>query len=143
MPKQSVQFDFGDGMEPKEAFCLYDRVISDRGSRYSVSIGRVENREDIKQFLRLLKSRKKYARATHNTWAARVAHEGAVYETKQDDGEVGAGMVILRILQKRNVTNAVVCVTRWFGGIKLQGDRFTHVQNATQYAVDRLNETSL
>lgn len=142
MPKQNVQFDFGDGVEPEADFCLYDRIIIDRGSRYSVSIGRVEGREDIARFLRTLKAKKKYARATHNSWAARIAHEGAVYETKQDDGETGAGMVILRIMQKRGVQNAVVCVTRWFGGVKLQGDRFTHIQDATQYAIDRLHETS-
>lgn len=138
MVKQNVQFDFGDGLEPDARFVLYEKIIVDRGSRYSVSVGRVENREDIKKFLATLKSHKKYARATHNTWAARIAHAGAVYETKQDDGETGAGMVILRILQKRNVKNVVVCVTRWFGGVKLQGDRFAHVQSATQYAIDRI-----
>jgi putative IMPACT (imprinted ancient) family translation regulator len=140
MAKQSVQFYFGDGIEPTEKFYLYERIITDRGSRYSVSVGLVQNREDIKKFLKLLKSRKKYARATHNTWAARIAREGAVYETKQDDGETGAGMVILRVMQQRNLTNAVVCVTRWFRGVKLQGDRFKHVKDATQYAVDQIEK---
>lgn len=136
MPQQSTQFDFGTNREPTEAFVLYEEIIIDRGSRYSVSIGRVTGREDIKAFLHTLKQNKKYAKATHNSWAARLSHEGAVFETKRDDGETGAGMVILRILQKHNVTNCIVCVTRWFGGTKLMNDRFKHLQTAASYAVE-------
>lgn len=138
MSQQSTRFDFGDSKTPSETFKLYENVIEDRGSRYSVSIGRVQGREDIKNFLKQLKSNKKYAKATHNSWAARISHEGAVYETKADDGETGAGVVILRVLQKENITDCVVCVTRWFGGVKLMGDRFKHLQDATKYAIEQL-----
>lgn len=138
MPKQSVSFDFNDSRKPNEVFKLYEKIISDRGSKYSVAIGRVTSRKEIIQFLKTLKQNKKYAKATHNTWAARLTHNGAVYDTKNDDGEVGAGMVILRIMQKENVSDCIICVTRWFGGIKLQGDRFKHVQDATKYAIERL-----
>lgn len=136
MPQQSVQFDFGSARTPREPFQLFEQIIADRGSRYSVSIGYVTGREDIKQFLKDLKRRKQYAKATHNSWATRISHAGAIFETKSDDGETGAGMVILRIMQKQDVANAVICVTRWFGGIKLEGDRFTHLQNATMYAIE-------
>ena len=136
MPRQSTQFDFGDSREETEAFLLYEKIIEDRGSLYSVSIGRVEGREDIKKFLKELKRRKKYQKATHNTWAARVSHEGTIFETKNDDGETGAGMVILHVMQKEDISNTVICVTRWFGGIKLMGDRFKHVQDATKYAIN-------
>jgi len=117
---------------------LFEKIIEDRGSRYSVSIGRVESQEEIQAFLARLKKNKKYAKATHNTWAARISHEGTIYETKSDDGETGAGMVILRVMQKEEVTNCVICVTRWFGGVKLMGDRFKHVQDATKYAIDKI-----
>lgn len=137
MPHQSTQFDFGDTRQPREQFVLYEKIIEDRGSRYSVSVGSVYGREDIIAFLKQLKANKKYAKATHNTWAARISHEGTIFETKNDDGETGAGMVILRVLQKEHVTNCVVCVTRWFGGVKLMGDRFKHVQNATKYAIEQ------
>lgn len=138
MAQQNTRFDFEDSRTPTDDFLLYEQIIKDRGSRYSVSIGKVSGREDIKVFLKQLKKNKKYARATHNTWATRITKEGTIYETKSDDGETGAGMVILRIMQKEQVTNCVICVTRWFGGIKLMGDRFKHVQDATKYAIDRL-----
>ena len=138
MPLQSTRFDFGDGKEPTSAFTLFEKIIEDRGSKYSVSIGKVTGKEDIKQFLKTLKSNKKYDKADHNSWATRMNHNGAIYEAKNDDGEVGAGMVILRIMQKENTTNAIVCVTRWFGGVKLMGDRFKHIQDATKYAIEHM-----
>jgi len=138
MPKQNIQIDFHDGREPKESFALYEKIIEDRGSKYSVSMGKVGGKDDVKTFLKTLKANKKYAKATHNTWAVRISHDGAIYEAKNDDGEVGAGMVILRIMQKENVVNCIICVTRWFGGVKLMGDRFKHVQDATKYAIERI-----
>ena len=140
MVKQNTSFDFGRGVAPQDDFVLYEKIIEDRGSKYSVSIGLVKRREDIKQFLAKLKSNKKYRTATHNSWAARIAKDGAVFETKNDDGETGAGQVILRMLQKHDAVNCVVCVTRWFGGTKLMGDRFRHVQDAAVYALDRIGQ---
>ena len=138
MPKQSTSFDFNNSKKPAESFSLYEKIIEDRGSKYSVSFGLVSGKEDIKAFLTKLKATKKYAKATHNSWAARISHQGAIYETKNDDGETGAGMVILRVMQNENVTDCIICVTRWFGGVKLMGDRFKHVQDATKYAVEHM-----
>ena len=137
MPKQNIQFDFGDSKKPNEIFVLHEKIIEDRGSKYSVSIGLVHGKDDVTHFLKTLKSKKKYLKADHNSWATRITHEGAVYEAKNDDGETGAGMVILRIMQKEDITDCVICVTRWFGGVKLMGDRFKHIQDATKYAIKK------
>lgn len=136
--RQNTQFDFGNSKKPKVSFVLHEKIIEDRGSKYSVSIGKVHGKNDIEKFLKKLKSKKKYAKADHNSWAVRIAHDGAVYESKSDDGETGAGMVILRVMQKEDVTDCIICVTRWFGGIKLMGDRFKHLQDATKYALNTL-----
>ncbi len=138
MHTKSLSVDFGNNREPQKPFELFEKIIEDRGSKYSVSYGRVLEKEDIRLFLKTLKTNKKYAKATHNSWATRIAHAGAIYSSKNDDGETGAGQVILRILEKENVTNCVVCVTRWFGGVKLMGDRFKHIQDATKYAIERM-----
>ena len=55
--------------------------------------------------------------------------EGAI---KADDGEAGAGMVILRMLERAGLRDHVVIVTRWYGGKHLGGDRFRHVQEAVR-----------
>lgn len=135
MSTLTPRIDFGDGWTPHERFVLYEKIISDRGSRYSVSIGYVTGKADIKAFLATLTSKKAYAKATHHSWATRLIKDGAVYETKRDDGETGAGMVILRELQAAGAVNCIVCVTRWFGGTKLMGDRFKHLQDASRYAL--------
>jgi len=138
MPQQNTRIDFGDAKTPSSSFQLFEYIISDRGSQYSVSIGHVTGRDDIKAFLKQLKSKKQYQKADHNSWAARLSHEGVIYETKNDDGETGAGMVILRLMQAADVTNCIICVTRWFGGTKLMGDRFKHLQTATRHALTYL-----
>lgn len=130
-------FDFGDGAYLKEDFLSFEKIIRDRRSVYSVSIGRVENRDAIASFLKRTKKIKNHDKATHHSWAVRISHGGVIYESKNDDGETGAGNVILRILQKKNMLNTIVCVTRWYGGIKLEADRFRHVQDASLYALEQ------
>jgi putative IMPACT (imprinted ancient) family translation regulator len=140
---KKLEMDFGSGNKIQSEFILFEKIIKDRGSVYSVSAGQVKNREDIKKFLKKLKSNKKYARATHNSFAVRISNNGIMYETKSDNGETGAGNVILRILKKRDFTDIIVVVTRWFGGVKLEGDRFKHIQNSTIYILDKITDNDL
>ena len=137
---KTYTIDFNDGNKPAIRFSNFEKIITDRRSVYSVSLGYVESKEGIKKFLKKTKKLKNHDKATHHTWAVRIAHDGAIYESKNDGGETGAGQVILRILQKKNMVNTIVCVTRWYGGIKLEADRFKHVQDATLYIINTLNE---
>jgi putative IMPACT (imprinted ancient) family translation regulator len=134
---KTLQIDFGDMREPQSEFQNFEKIISDRGSIYSVAIARTYNREDISGALHKTKSLKNHNKATHHSWAVRISSGGVIFESKNDDGETGAGNVILRVLQRKNMTNIFVCVARWYGGIKLEGDRFKHVQDATLYACDK------
>lgn len=106
-----------------------ENVVSDRGSKYAVSGGPVLDRMEITAFLAELKRSRKYARATHNTWAVVLSDGGAL---KGDDGETGAGAVILRMLEREGLHDHLVVVTRWYGGVKLGGDRFAHVVSAVR-----------
>ncbi|MHA7851226.1 YigZ family protein [Roseovarius sp.] len=110
-------------------------VIVDRGSKYAVSGGPARTREEVDAFLKQLKKDKKFAKATHNTWA--VLLEDGV-PLKGDDGEAGAGMVILRMLEREDLRAHVIVVTRWFGGKHLGGDRFRHVQDCVRAYLDDL-----
>jgi len=107
---------------------ILENVISDRGSKYAVSGGTCRSAEEARTFLAELKRNKKFARATHNSWAL-LCEDGAL---KNDDGEAGAGMVILRMLEREGLRDHIVVVTRWFGGKPLGGDRFRHVQEAVR-----------
>ena len=101
-----------------------DGIISDRGSKYAVSGAPCTSAKEAKALITKLKRNKKFARATHNTWGL-ICEEGPI---KNDDGEGGAGMVILRMLEREGLTGHLVVVTRWYGGKHLGGDRFRHVQ---------------
>ena len=101
-------------------------VISDRGSKYAVSGGPAADRATVDEFLKTLKRDKKFARATHNSWAVLFADGTPL---KGDDGETGAGNVILRMLEREGLKDRVIVVTRWYGGKHLGGDRFRHVQD--------------
>lgn len=114
---------------------IYDGIISDRGSKYAVSGGACASEAEAKAFLKELCRKKKFAKATHNTWGV-ILPDGT--PLKNDDGESGAGMVILRMLEREGVTGQIVVVTRWYGGKHLGGDRFRHVQDAVRYYLDRL-----
>lgn len=104
-------------------------VLTDRGSKYAVSGGPVKNRAEADAFLKALKKSKKFAKATHNTWAL-LQSDGT--PLKNDDGEGGAGMVILNVLEGEGVTDHIIVVTRWYGGTKLRGDRFRRVKDCVQ-----------
>ncbi len=135
--RKVLKIDFGDGNLPKQEFQNHEKIIIDRRSVYSVSIGTVKDRDQIKDFINKTKNIKNHNKATHHTWAVRIENNGVIYESKNDGGEIGAGKVILHILQKKDMINTIVCVTRWYGGIKLEADRFKHVQDATIFAIEQ------
>ena len=80
------------------------------------------------QFIAELKSNKKSAKATHNSWWLICGDQ----MIKNDDDEAGAGIIILRMLEREGFRNHIVVVTRRFGGKQLCGDRFRHVQEAVK-----------
>ena len=110
-----------------------DHVLTDRGSRYAVTMAPAATRKAAEAVVAKLKRKKKYAKATHNTWG--VIQPGGEM-VKNDDGEAGAGMVILRMLEREGIEGRVVIVTRWYGGTHLGGDRFRHVQTCVRAALD-------
>lgn len=80
-------------------------------------------------FLKTLSRRKKFAKASHHSWAALLPGGPA----KGDDG---AGAVILQKLEGAALTGEVVVVTRWFGGRHLGGDRFRRVAEAVVHYLE-------
>lgn len=110
-----------------------ENVLSDKGSKYAVSGGKVASKNEAKEFIKTLKRTKKFAKATHNTWAVLLADGTGI---KNDDGESGAGSIILRMLEREEVYDTIIVVTRWYGGVHLGGDRFRHVQTCVRRFLD-------
>ena len=72
----------------------------------------------VKPFLDKLKKEHKKAR---QVCYAYVYSREVISEKCSDDGEPGgtAGYPILNVIKKKNLTNVLVAVVRYFGGIKL------------------------
>ncbi|MFN3991722.1 MAG: YigZ family protein [Tabrizicola flagellatus] len=114
---------------------VLDDLIRDRGSRYAASAGAVRSRAEIEAFLATLRLRRKFDKATHHSWAAILSDGGPL---KNDDGEAGAGAVILKMPEREGVPDRIVVVTRWYGGVNLGGDRFAHIVTCTRAALAAL-----
>ena len=112
----------------------FDNIINDRGSKYTVSGSAASTRAEVQQILKELKRVKRFARATHNSWAVLSSTDGPI---KNDDGEAGAGMIILRMLERAELYDHIIIVTRWFGWTKLGGDRFRRIQDCTRHYLDK------
>ena len=88
--------------------------------RRSLFIGHakhVTSEEEAMEFVKALK--KEYSDATHNVWAYIL--KGGIIARYSDDGEPQgtAGVPTLETIRKSGVEDAVVVVTRYFGGILL------------------------
>lgn len=86
-----------------------------KNSKFITNIFRINNSNDIEKYLTQIKN--KYSDATHNCYAY-------IYENIRkcsDDGEPSgtSGIPMLQVLEKKEISNLLVIVTRYFGGIKL------------------------
>lgn len=93
--------------------------IVQKKSKFIANLFPVESVEEAEGFIKEIK--KKYHDARHNCMAYRIVDDNQIIEKSSDDGEPSgtAGAPMLAILQKNNLTNVLIIVTRYFGGILL------------------------
>jgi uncharacterized YigZ family protein len=92
--------------------------LKERRSRFIASLAVARSEEAAKDFIRSVGQ--EHSQANHNCWAYRVGSQKPV-EYFSDAGEPAgtAGKPILGAIQRVGLTNTVIVVTRYFGGIKL------------------------
>lgn len=90
----------------------------EKKSRFIGFIKRVETEEEALNFIDEKKT--EYYDATHNTYAY-IIGENKNIQRYSDDGEPSgtAGVPMLEVLKKEDMTNVVTVVTRYFGGTML------------------------
>lgn len=91
--------------------------LTEKRSRFIATVLPVETQEQAMQYIDALRS--KYWDARHNVYAYTLL-DGQV-KRYSDDGEPQgtAGVPILNVLEKMQLQNTLVVVTRYFGGILL------------------------
>ena len=79
----------------------------------------VEKEEEIREFLKEVKEQ--FSTASHHCWAYRIGINEQQTKQYSDAGEPAnsAGPPILQAIEQQNLTNVMVIVSRYFGGIKL------------------------
>lgn len=82
-------------------------------SRFQAIAAPIENEQQVKEFL----EQNKDISTTHQCWAWKIGHNVRF----SDDGEPSgtAGRPILATIEGNDLTNIIVMVNRWYGGIKL------------------------
>ncbi|XP_017779481.1 PREDICTED: protein IMPACT-like [Nicrophorus vespilloides] len=112
---------------------IHGETIRDRKSDFQGHVCVVNSEEDVKNVIKLLLQNKKISQAKHNISAYRITQSnGVLLQDGDDDGEYLADARLMQLLQKLNLNNVVVIVTRWYGGIHLGNDRFKHIHNAAR-----------
>ena len=89
----------------------------------------VTSQDDIIPALHAIYSDDRVASASHNIYAYRLQNG---MEHCEDDGEWGAGRILLQLLKDNGITDQLVCVTRWYGGQNLGRARFDHIKEAAK-----------
>ena len=93
--------------------------VIDKKSKFIANLIYVDKVEQAEKIIKEIK--KKYFDARHNCVAYRIVENEQIVEKSNDDGEPSgtAGAPMLTILQKNNLANVLIVVTRYFGGILL------------------------
>jgi uncharacterized YigZ family protein len=100
-----------DDMKTLQQSASFEEII--KKSRFIAHAARVNSQRESLEFFESVAD----LQATHNCWAWRIDFQVRC----NDDGEPGgtAGRPILNIIERRELENVMVVVTRHFGGIKL------------------------
>lgn len=93
-------------------------IYKEKGSKFISRAYPVNSEEEVKEKLREL--RKEYHDARHHCFAYCLGPEKSAYRVN-DDGEPSgtAGKPIFGQIQSKDLTNVLIVVVRYFGGIKL------------------------
>lgn len=103
----------------KVMYTIHENVKNEiiiKNSRFITIIAKIKFKEEVDSILNQIK--KVYPKATHYCYAYKI---GETIKKAEDDGEPSstAGLPMLNILEKEDITNVIAITVRYFGGIKL------------------------
>lgn len=102
----------------KSIAAMSEGLFKDNGSRFIALAYPVETEDEVRQIVSSLK--KTYHDARHHCYAYRLGYKGDVFRAN-DDGEPSssAGRPILGQIDSNCLSDILIVVVRYFGGIKL------------------------
>ena len=112
-----------------------------KNSKFITLLIKITNEKEIKEKLKKIKE--DYPKATHYCYTYKI---GENIKKASDDGEPSgtAGLPMLNILDKENITNVLAITIRYFGGIKLgAGGLIRAYSNSVKEALNKVNTNEL
>lgn len=112
--------------------------IIEKKSKFIANIYYVQSQEEVESILK--ETKKKYYDAKHNCYAYSILTKDGIINKMSDDGEPSgtAGAPMLNIITKNELTNVLVVVTRYFGGVLLgTGGLVKAYSEATMQALEK------
>ncbi|GAA6061437.1 hypothetical protein JCM10212_002018 [Sporobolomyces blumeae] len=139
-------------LEPLEIPLVSTEPVKEKRSTFVGHAARVSTIDEATLALQRVLALKRVSKASHNIVAYRISSspsstshprpsargskETVATEGSEDDGEPPAGKNLLTLLQKLDLTNVVVVVTRWYGGVHMGPDRFRVINSVAKEALD-------
>ena len=115
------------------------QIITEKGSKFMAHIATVNSRNEVAMALSAIKhTHHSIAGATHNMFGARITAGQHIEEYSDDDGEFTGARHIMRELRRHNITNHVIVITRWYGGVHLGQKRFSIISECTNTAIKEI-----
>ncbi|KAF7543161.1 hypothetical protein G7Z17_g10958 [Cylindrodendrum hubeiense] len=118
--------------------------LSSRGSvfiAHAVSISSPTARANLVKSL--MAEKPELETASHNAWAVRTTYGNSPLkqEASFDDGESGCGDFMLKLLRELDISNTLVILTRWYGGVMLGQDRWCLMRECINDALSAQRRT--
>lgn len=95
-----------------------EHELEDRKSRFLCALGRVATEDEAREFIR--QRRRLHHDARHHCSAYVLGDDGQTQKSSDDGEPAGtAGVPMLEVLRRNELTNTVAVVSRYFGGVLL------------------------
>ncbi|KAM3526356.1 hypothetical protein NHJ13051_003511 [Beauveria bassiana] len=120
-------------------------TLTSRASTFVAHAASVSNAGSRPGLIRqLMTERPDLETASHNAWAIRTSFGNSplVQQASFDDGETGCGKFMLEIMREANITNTLVVLTRWYGGVMLGPDRWRLMRECVNDALASQRRTA-
>ncbi len=118
-----------------------DEFIEKR-SKFIGYIKPVSTEKDALNFINEIKA--KHKDATHNVYAYIIKDENVIRYNDDGEPQGTAGIPVLQVLQKNDVTDVAVVVTRYFGGVLLGGGGLVRAYGHTaKIALDKAQKIKM
>ncbi|KAJ3467447.1 hypothetical protein MRS44_005011 [Fusarium solani] len=115
------------GSQPKPKGWTASQKLSSKGSVFIAHVIPMSSPSARPALFKSLMAEKpELETATHNAWAIRTSFGNSPLkqEASFDDGESGCGNFLLQQLRELDISNTLVVLTRWYGGVMLGPDRW-------------------